>query len=119
MDANPFSFIDEPITAIFNDPPVIEKSPPCPDAFIWRGEEFRVVEQLEVWQDFKRRGRFARNMQPAHLASAARRGSWGVGRFHYRVRTAEGRIFQLYYDRAPLNAADRGGHWFLFGERKA
>jgi hypothetical protein len=118
MDTSEFSFIHEPIEAIFNEPPLFSKSPPCPNAFIWREEFYPVVEMLESWQDFKRRGKYARNMQTEHLQAAARRGSWGVGRFHFRVLSELGRVFQIYYDRAPENAGDRGGHWFLLGERK-
>ncbi len=119
MDSLPLSFIDEPIEAFFKDLPVVQKSPPCPAAFTWRGETFPIVEMLEVWQDFSRRGRMARNMRPSHASAASRRGSWGVGRFHFRVRVADGRVFEIYYDRAPESAGDRKGHWFLLGERKA
>jgi hypothetical protein len=111
-------FILEPIEAVFHNPPALEKSPPCPDAFVWRGEMFLVEEMLETWVDYRRRGRAARNMQPGHLSTAARRGSWGVGRFYYRVRTAGGRVFTLYYDRAPEAAGDRKGHWFLLAEKR-
>ena len=45
--------------------------------------------------------------------SPQQRGSWGVGQDYYRVRTAEGRIFDLYYDRAPKNVFRRKGGWFL------
>ena len=44
---------------------------------------------------------------------AASRGSWGVGRLFFRVRVEDGRLFELYYDRAPKDAADRLGCWFL------
>jgi hypothetical protein len=60
-----------------------------------------------------------KNMQPAHAQAAARRGSWGVGRFHFRVRTQDSRFFDLYYDRAPEDAGDRAGHWVLFREMQA
>ena len=55
-------------------------------------------------------------MRPANIAKAVRRGSWGVGRFYFRVRTESGRLFDLYYDRAPKDADDRKGTWFLFRE---
>jgi hypothetical protein len=61
----------------------------------------------------------SKNMKPAHLREAERRGSWGVGRFYFRVRTDKERIFDLYYDRAPKQAADRLGHWFLWREMAA
>ncbi len=117
-DSWQMGFIDEPIEVHFYRPPMLSKTPPCPDAFTWREELFAVAEMLAEWVDFRRRGRAARNMQPGHLASAARRGSWGVGRFYFRVRTEGGRVFELYFDRTPGNADDRAGHWVLFGERK-
>lgn len=118
METLPYNFIDEQIEVIFHEPPVLEKSPTCPDGFIWRGQTYRVEEMLETWINYERRGRFARNMRPSHSLAAARRGSWGVGRFHFRVRVEEGRVFELYYDRAPESAGDRKGHWFLLGERR-
>lgn len=118
MDLPPLEFIDEPVEVIFNNPPLFSKSPPCPDAFVWRGETYTVLEMLEMWQNFQRRGKMARNMQPEHARTAARRGSWGVGRFFFAVRVQEGRVFEIYYDRTPESAGDRAGHWVLRGERR-
>jgi hypothetical protein len=116
MELIPIKFIGEPIQALFDEPPQLEKSPGPPDKFIWRGERFQVTQVLQEWVDFRRRGRMARNMQPQHAAAASRRGSWGVGQFHFRILTDSGRIFDLYYDRAPKNADKRKGEWFLFQE---
>ena len=55
-------------------------------------------------------------MQPAHLATAEQRGSWGVGRDYYRVHTTDQRVFDLYFDRAPKGSDQRKGAWFLFRE---
>ena len=110
-------FIDEPIEVQFDSPPLLEKSPPCPQGFIWQSQTFRIVELLAEWKDFRRRGRMGRNMIPPHLSRAERIGSWGVGRFFFRVRTEGGRIFEIYFDRAPADAGNRKGSWVLFGER--
>lgn len=110
-------FIDEPIEAVFDEPQALEKSPSCPDGFFWQGCVYRVVDLLAEWRDYRRRGRMSNNMIPAHLSRAERSGSWGVGRFFFRVRTETGQIFDIYYDRAPKDASDRKGHWVLFGER--
>ncbi len=109
-------FIGETIDVQFDQPPALEKKPGCPDGFTWQGEQFRVAEMLKEWHDYRRRGRMARNMQPQHAAVAAGRGSWGVGRDYFRVRTKDGRIFELYYDRAPKNIDERKGQWFLNSE---
>ena len=99
----------------YDTPPALEKRPGCPDRLIWRGDAYGIVELLSEWHDYTRRGRMARNMRPDHAAAAARRGSWGVGRDYYRVRTDRGRIFDIYYDRVPRGASERKGMWFLFG----
>jgi len=58
----------------------------------------------------------AHNMRMSSQRKAARRGSVGVGRFHFRVEVDGGRIFDLYYDRAVLSADDRKGAWILHQE---
>ncbi len=112
-------FIDEPILVEFDIPPVKEKSPPCPNRFAWRKQAYIISEMLAEWSDFTRRGRAAHNMRPSHATVATVRGSLGVGRFFFRVRTSEGQIFDLYYDRAPKDAAHRKGEWFLYRELSA
>ena len=115
MDGESSHFIGEPVQVEFDHPPALEKKPGCPDRFAWSGQTYRIVEKLSEWHDYGRRGRMARNMQPAHAAAAAQRGSWGVGRDYYRVRTETGRVFELYYDRAPGKEAGKG-QWFLYRE---
>ena len=119
MEYTPLHFIDALIEVRFDRPPALEKTPPCPDGFTWEGREFNVVEMLAQWSDFARRGRMARNMQPQHAAVASGRGSLGVGRFFFRVRTGDGRVFDLYYDRAIKDAAHRKGGWTLYRELSA
>ncbi|NLF50519.1 MAG: hypothetical protein GX577_05235 [Leptolinea sp.] len=58
----------------------------------------------------------ARNMSEPHSASAAVKGSWGVGKFFFRVETYCGRVFDIYYDRAPKGSTNRKGIWFVFKE---
>jgi hypothetical protein len=115
MDDGP-RFIAEEVEVLYDQLPALEKKPGCPDGFVWQGESYEIVELLSEWHDYRRRGRMARNMQPQHAVVAERRGSWGVGRDYYRVRTRENRIFELYFDRAPKDADRRKGSWFLFRE---
>jgi hypothetical protein len=115
-DFTPLHFYDESIEVLFDSPPAREKSPPCPNGFVWRGRTFRVTESLAEWTDFARRGRYAKNMRPAHAAVAAGRGSLNVGRFYFRVKVESGQIFDLYYDRVMKNVDDRKGQWFLYRE---
>lgn len=131
-DFKPIHFLDEPIEVIFKTAPTLQKSPHCPDAFIWNEKTYNIIEKLSEWNDFTRRGKMARNMQPAHAAVASTRGSLNVGRFYFRVRaalsdsstvgqtkgTAEQttQIFDIYYDRAMKSVDDRKGQWVLYRE---
>ena len=112
----PLHFLDLPIGAVFDTPPVREKTPECPNGFIWENKTYRVVEMLSSWSDFKRRGKMARNMRPAHAEAASSRGSLNVGRFYFRVKVDTGQIFDIYYDRAMKNVDERKGQWFLYRE---
>jgi hypothetical protein len=119
MNFAPVRFIGETVEVAFDQPPLLKKKPTCPDRFVWRGETVEIAAVLSEWVDYNRRGRMARNMRPAHAARASLRGSWGVGRFYFRVRTEAGRVFDLYYDREPKSADDRKGAWFLYREMAA
>jgi hypothetical protein len=112
----PVRFIGGEIQVSHDNPPALTKKPPAPDTFVWAGLTHRVLEVISTWTSYERRGRMAENMAPAHLETAARRGSWGVGRFYFRVRTDVGGVYDLYYDREPSGAGDRAGHWILWRE---
>jgi hypothetical protein len=116
----PIHFFDHPIKPIFDMPPAREKTPGCPNGFLWEEKTYRVLEMLSSWSDFTRRGtlRVARNMRPAHAAVASSRGSLNVGRFYFRVRTDTDQVFDIYYDRAMKNMDDRKGQWFIYREMR-
>jgi hypothetical protein len=109
-------FYDNSIEPVFDTPPAREKSPDCPNGFIWDEKTYRVIEMLSSWSDFARRGKMARNMRPAHAAVASSRGSLNVGRFYFRVLTDTNRVFDIYYDRAMKNIDERKGQWFIYRE---
>jgi len=116
MEYQPIHFYDEGIAVHFDVPPAREKTPPCPSAFTWGDHTHRIVAMLAEWSDFTRRGRMAKNMRPAHAAVATTRGSLGVGRFFFRVQIEGGRVFDIYYDRAPKNVDETKGQWFIYRE---
>jgi hypothetical protein len=119
MEYTPLHFIDQSIEVIYNMPPTLEKSPDIPpNGFVWEGRTYRVIEMLSSWNDFKRRGRMAQNMQPAHAAVASTRGSLNVGRFYFRVKVDTGQVFDIYYDRAMKNVDERKGQWFVYREMR-
>ncbi len=109
----PIHFISEAIEVEFDLPPALEKKPGCPNAFVFKGNKYIIVEVVNEWHDYHRRGRMARNMRPEHASVAEHRGSRGVGLDYFRVRTSNGQILDLYYDRAPKDAGHTKGGWFL------
>ena len=115
-EPQPLRFIDQPIEVSFHSPPVHEKSPPCPDGFVWEERTYIIVEKLSEWTDFTRRGRAARNMRPSHAEVASSRGSLNVGHFFFRVRVNTGQVFDLTYDRAMKSVDDRKGQWLVYRE---
>lgn len=119
MEYKPIHFIEEPIDPAFDQSPVLEKKPGCPNGFTWRQNSYQIVEVITEWHDYQRRGRMKRNMQPQHAAVAAGRGSWGVGLDYYRVRTSTGQVFDIYFDRAPVDVDRRKGSWFIYRELSA
>jgi hypothetical protein len=109
-------FIDEEITAGYLQEPLLLKVPRYPDFFSWKGERFEVKSLLSEWSELPRRDHSSTGMRPTLLTRAEKFGSWGVGRFFFRVLTADGRTFELYYDRAPRKAGDGYGTWILYAE---
>jgi hypothetical protein len=112
----PIHFFDEPIKVLFNEPPVREKAPHCPNGFIWNEQTYPITASLSEWTDFTRRGKMANNMRPAHAAAASVHGSLNVGRYYFRVEVESGQVFDIYYDRAMKSVDDRKGQWFVYRE---
>jgi hypothetical protein len=110
------SFIDEEISVGFYNEPLLQKVPPCPDYFYWRGNQYTIEKVIKQWCDLSRKGLKSKNMRPAHLIRAEKMGSWGTGRFYFQVRVQSGRIFEIYYDRTPRKADEGHGSWVLLYE---
>jgi len=110
-------FFSEEIEVWFEVEPLLEKRPGVPDGFTWRGREYRIVQLLREWHDYRKRGKtaaFYTKERGAYWVKASeRRGSWGVGRDYYRVRTDTGEVFDIYYDRSPRRQ-QRKGFWVLW-----
>ena len=97
----------------------LEKKPPAPHAFQWQDKSHRVTEMLANWHRYgKPEIRTQGGRPPYFVRSGRTQGSWGQGRVYFRVRTEEGRLFDIYYDRAPKGQR-RAGAWFLWRELSA
>jgi len=109
-------FICESIEVHYDKSPTFDKTPDCPDGFIWNGDTLQIIEVLSQWRDFGRSGSMAHNMRPSSMKKALRRGSYGVGRFYFQVHTHSEKYFEIYYDRAVKSVDDRKGEWVLLRE---
>lgn len=107
------TFLLEPISVAWDKPPLLEKKPRCPDRFTWRERQFAIEEVLGEWRDYRRRGRMASNMRPAHARQARLRGSRNVGRYYFRVRVRGGHLYELYFDRAAAGKEAGEEGWFI------
>jgi hypothetical protein len=112
----PARFVGAAIEVHHDRGPSLEKKPGVPDSFIWDGRTYRVVELLREWHDYRKRGKtaafYVKEQGSFRAKKAEGRGSWGVGRDYYRVRTDAGEVFDIYYDRSPASGGRKGG-WFL------
>lgn len=109
-------FYSDEIEVRFERPPTMRKRPGLPASFTWRGRNYVIVQLLKEWHDYRKRGK-ARSFYEKERGSyrarrSQRRGTWGVGRDYYRVRTECGEVFDIYYDRSP-KAQERTGQWIL------
>lgn len=109
-------FVGEPITVLFDRAPLFTKKPHCPIGFTWNSVHYEIAHLITEWRDYGRRGRMATNMRPENIVKAAKKGSWGVGKYFFRVQVENGRIFDIYYDRAPKGLTQREGSWHLLRE---
>jgi hypothetical protein len=83
------SFVSEPITPIgtsFDPAGMAMGEPGLPHQFRWRKKEFAVTEVLEKWKE--------------HGDCAHGSGERYVRRHGYRVRTTDGTVFRLYFQRS-------------------
>jgi hypothetical protein len=105
----PVSFVSEPITPLEGsfDPAMMARGKPgLPHKFRWRKEEWEVVELLGSWKE--------------HGDCAHGSGERYVRKHGYRVRTTDGTIFQIYFQRSFGRGKFRmNSRWWIYSmERK-
>ncbi len=78
-----------------------------PVSFRFADKEYRIVEVLERWHDYGFSG------------DPARKRRWWM-RHHvtcYRVRTAEGEVFELQHERGTHPEQAQKGKWYLYRQQ--
>ena len=96
------SFISEPIkpeAGTFDAAAMARGDPGLPAAFVWRGETYRVANVLESWK----------STGPDSWGGAERY----VRKHWYRIRTTDGSVMKLYFERQARSSRQRKVRWWL------
>lgn len=99
-------FISEPIrpvTATFDTGRMAGGEPGLPQEFVWRGKKYSVRDVLRSW---KKTG-------PCRHGS----GEQYVRKHWYEVKTEDGTVMKIYFDRQPKGPAGTKRWWLLSVER--
>jgi len=94
----------EPVVASMNTSRLAVGEPAVPVLFKWRGREYTVVEVLETRRQTSR----------CHSGSDEQY----VRRHWFKVRTADGSIMQIYFDRQPASSREAKKRWWLYSISK-
>ncbi len=104
----------EPITVEFEKEPLLEKKTGPPDRVVWRGKLYTIISVENEWHNYDKCGKtekFYNQKRGNALKMKSRKGSWGVGKDYYKVKTDTGEVFVIYYDRQPKKV--KKGQWIL------
>ena len=99
----PSSFVSEPITPVeasFDTAGMARGEPGLPWKFHWRKKEFKVAEVLDHWKEY---GDCKHGSGERYLRKHG-----------YRVRTTDGMVLRLYFQRSFGRAASRTtSRWWI------
>lgn len=96
------SFVSEPITPLkagFDAAGMARGEPGLPQKFLWRKKEFEVAEMLERWKE--------------HGDCANGSGERYVRKHGYRIRTSDGKVLRLYFQRSFGRAKVTSSRWWI------
>ncbi len=99
----PSSFVSEPITPVdasFDSASMARGEPGLPRKFLWREKEFLVAEVLDQWKEY---GGCTHGSGERYLRKHG-----------YRIRTTDGSVLRLYFQRSFGRASSRTtSRWWL------
>jgi hypothetical protein len=103
MRENPQSeFISEPIKPVELGvgTTVVAGEPILPHSFVWRGQTYIVDQVIEKWKE----------------SSPCRNGAneMYVRKHWYRIRTTDGLVMDIYFERQPASKRQAKQRWWLY-----
>jgi len=90
----------EPVVATMDTSRIAIGEPAMPTLFKWRGREYVVVEVFET------------RRQTSHCRCGS--DEQYVRRHWFKVRTADGSVMQIYFDRQAASAREKKKRWWLY-----
>jgi hypothetical protein len=96
-------FISEqivPVAATFDPAVMVTGAPALPDRFRWRDNEYTVAEVLKTWKE----------SGPDKYPS----GQMYLRKHWFKVRTTDGAIMTIYFERQPRSKRDDKKRWWLY-----
>ena len=100
MDEKFISETIKPVTGTFDTAGMTRGEPGLPERFIWRDAEYAVADVLETW---KETGPCRSGGPEMYL-----RKHW------YKIRTADGLIMILYFERQARSKSRNKTRWWLY-----
>jgi hypothetical protein len=100
MDEDFISESIKPVAGTFNLAAMARGEPGLPGRFLWRRKEYAVADVLEVW---KEDGPCRSGSSEMYL-----RKHW------YKIRTADGLIMTLYFERQARSKGQQKIRWWLY-----
>ena len=103
MSAAEKTFISEAIKVVagpMDGAAMARGEPGLPSEFVWRDEGFEIVEVLEKWKE----------------SGACRHGSGEryLRKHWYKVRTSDGQVMTLYFERQARSTSQSKKRWWLY-----
>ncbi len=89
-----------PVAGMFETAAMTRGEPALPDRFTWRGRQYTTAEVLEAWKE----------TGPCRSGG----GEQYLRKHWYKIRTGEGFVMTLYFERQPRSKSRNKARWWLY-----
>jgi len=101
-------FIGEAVTPVagtFETAAMTRGEPALPARFSWRGQQYSTAEVLEVWKE----------TGPCRSGG----GEQYLRKHWYRIRTGDGLVMTIYFERQPRSKSRNKTRWWLYAVERS
>ncbi len=101
-------FIGEPVAPVagtFETAAMTRGEPALPGRFTWRGRQYSTAEVLEAWKE----------TGPCKSGG----GEQYLRKHWYKIRTGEGLVMTMYFERQPRSKSRSKARWWLYAVERS